>query len=149
MREICFSVGKMEFWIHWEFCAYRRIFGIKKVPEYLYQLFNVLPNQTTCEMKVLQLYKFTFNNDFIMNRELSFIVTRNDSRHVLICWLVTLFLRLSYWGLVVKINFNFSFLVQLILISCWKLFLSLAPAESCIEDVLLKMYYNTGIYFLE
>ena len=32
--------------------------------EYLYQPFDVLPKQTTCEMKALQVYKFTFNNDF-------------------------------------------------------------------------------------
>ena len=33
----CFSLGKIEF------CAYRRMFGIRKGCEYLYQLFDVLP----------------------------------------------------------------------------------------------------------
>ena len=28
-------------------------FGIRKGPEYLYQLFDILPKQTTCEMKAL------------------------------------------------------------------------------------------------
>ena len=26
---------------HWKFCAYRRIFGIRKAPEYLYRPFDV------------------------------------------------------------------------------------------------------------
>ena len=37
-------------WTHWKFCAYHRIFGIRKGPEYLYRLFDVL----TCEMIALQ-----------------------------------------------------------------------------------------------
>ena len=37
-------------------------------------------------MKALQVYKFTFNNDFMMNRELNFSVTRNDFGYVLVCW---------------------------------------------------------------
>ena len=41
-----------------------------------------------------------------MNRELNFSGTKNDFGHVLICWWVTLFLRVSYWSQVVKINFN-------------------------------------------
>ena len=45
-------------------------FWPRKGPEYLYQLFDVLPQQTICEMKVLQVYKFTLNEDFLMNREL-------------------------------------------------------------------------------
>ena len=43
---------------HWQklnfehiFCGYRRMSGIKEDPGYLYQLFDVLPEQTTCEMK--------------------------------------------------------------------------------------------------
>ena len=52
--KICFSLGKIEFWTHWEFCAYHRIFGIRKGHDYLYQLFNVLPKQTTFEMKARQ-----------------------------------------------------------------------------------------------
>ena len=35
-------------------------------------------------MKALQVYKFTFNNDFMMTRELNFIVTRNDFEQVVI-----------------------------------------------------------------
>ena len=45
-------------------------FWPRKGPEYLYQLFDVLPTQTTRGMKALQVYKFAFNNDFMMNREL-------------------------------------------------------------------------------
>ena len=37
---------------------------------------NVLPKQAICEMKALQVYKLTFNNDFMMNKELNFSVTR-------------------------------------------------------------------------
>ena len=130
MGKISFSLGKIEFGTRWEFCPYRRIFGIKKGPEYLYQLLDVLPNQTTCEMKPLQAYKFTFNNDFMMNRELNFVVNRNISGHVLIYWWVTLLLRLSYRGLVVEMSFiHLFFFVQLALVSCWKIFSSL-PAES-------------------
>ena len=85
IRKNMFSAGK------------NRIFGIRKGPEYLYQLFDVLLKQTTCEMKgLLQVYKFTFSNDFMMNRELNLSVTRNELGYVLICWWVTLFLRVSY-----------------------------------------------------
>ena len=31
-------------------------FGFRKGPEFLYWLFDVLPKQTTCEMKALQVY---------------------------------------------------------------------------------------------
>ena len=55
----------------WEFWAYRWIFGIKEGPEYLCHLFDVLPKQTTREVKALQENKFTFNNNFMMNRELN------------------------------------------------------------------------------
>ena len=37
-----------------KFCIYHKIGGLRKGPEYLYQLFDVLPKQTTCEMKTLQ-----------------------------------------------------------------------------------------------
>ena len=85
-------------------------------------------------MKALQVYKFIFNNDSMMNK-LNFSVTRNDSGHVLICWWVTLFLRVSYWGQVVEMNFCLIFVKLVILISCWRFFLSL-PAESYV----MKMY---------
>ena len=55
--KIYFPLGKIEFRTHWEFCAYSRIFGIRKSPEYLYQLLDVLPKPTTCEIKALQVYK--------------------------------------------------------------------------------------------
>ena len=71
--------------------------------EYLFQLtFDVLPKQT-CEIKH---FNFTFNNGFMMSRKLNFNVTRNDFGHVLICCLVTLFLRVTYWGQLVEINFS-------------------------------------------
>ena len=53
LREICFSLGKMEFWTYCQFCAYHRIGGFNSGPEYLYRLFDVLPKHT-CEMKPLQ-----------------------------------------------------------------------------------------------
>ena len=46
-------------------------------------------------------YRFTFNNDFIMKRELNlfkfnvFSVIRNDFGHALICWWLALFVRVS------------------------------------------------------
>ena len=33
----------------------------------------------------------------MMNKELNFSVTGNDFENVLICWWVTLFLRVTYW----------------------------------------------------
>ena len=69
---------------------------IRKGPEYLSQLFDVLPKQTICKMKALQVYKFTFNIDFVMKRKLHFSVTRNDFGHVPIYLWVTLFLRVRY-----------------------------------------------------
>ena len=42
----------------------------RKGAEYLYQLFDVFPKQAKCEMKALQVYNSSFNNDFMMNREL-------------------------------------------------------------------------------
>ena len=110
-------MGKIEFWTHRECCAYRRIFGIRRGPEYLYQLMDVLPKQTICEMRALQVYKFTFNNDFVMNRELNFSLIRNDFGHVLICLWVTLFLRVSCWRPVVEIDFssiNFNKLLKVV-----------------------------------
>ena len=44
----------MEFWTHWEFCWYGRNFDLRKHREYLYRLFDVLPQQAECEMKPIQ-----------------------------------------------------------------------------------------------
>ena len=46
-----FSNGKNQVLTHWEFCVLHRSFGLRKSPGYLYQLFDVLPKQTTCEIK--------------------------------------------------------------------------------------------------
>ena len=59
---------KIEFSTRREFCGYHRTFSIMKGPDYLYQLFDVLSKQTVCEMKALEVWKFTFNNDFVMNK---------------------------------------------------------------------------------
>ena len=130
MGKICFPLRKLELSTHWEFCAYHRSFGIRKGHKDLYQLFDVLPKQT-CEMKALQVNKFTFNNDLMMNRELNFSVIWKW----LICWLVTLFLRVSYWGQVIEINF---YLIKLLKILSF-------PAESSV----MQMYCHTGTYFWE
>ena len=45
------NLRKIEFRTHWEFCSSSKIFGLRKSPEYLYRLFDVLPKQTTCEME--------------------------------------------------------------------------------------------------
>ena len=50
-------------------------------------------------------------------------------------WWITSFLRVSYWGKVVEMNFCLIFVKLVILISCWRFFLSL-PAESYV----MKMY---------
>ena len=50
--------------------------------EYLYQLFDVSPKQKTCEIKARLLYKFTFNNNFMMNREPNLQICRNSSKYV-------------------------------------------------------------------
>ena len=47
--ENMFSIRKMEFWTHYEFCTYDRTFGLGKGPEWKYGLFVVLPKQKTCE----------------------------------------------------------------------------------------------------
>ena len=144
--EKCFSLGKTKFWTHWELCPYHKIFDINKGPEYLYQLFDVLPRHTSCEMKALQVYNFTFNSDFIINRELNFSVTRNDFGfgHLLICWWVSLFLKVSYWGQVVEMNFssiNFVNLLNFVSFSAnWGIYN---------EDALPILCYHTGIYFPE
>ena len=75
LGKICSPLRKVELWTHWEFCVYHRFFGIRKGHKHLYQLIDVLPKQATHEMKALQVYKFTFNNDFVINRELNFSVT--------------------------------------------------------------------------
>ena len=72
----------------------------------------------------------SLNNDFMMKRELNFRVTRNDFGYVLICSCVTLFLRVSYWGQVLKMNFcsiNFDMLNILSFPSSWVI---------CNEDIL-------------
>ena len=52
--EKCSPLWKREFWTHCQFCACCRIFGLRKDPGYLYHLLlNILPKQTTCEMKTL------------------------------------------------------------------------------------------------
>ena len=51
--KIFFPFGKIEFCAHCEFYTYYRIFGLRKGLEYLYQLFDVLPKQATCEMKTV------------------------------------------------------------------------------------------------
>ena len=42
----------MEFETNWELCTYHRIFGLRKGPEHLYRLFDVLPKQTTFQVQV-------------------------------------------------------------------------------------------------
>ena len=70
---------------------------------------------------------------------------RNDSGYVLICWWVTLFVRVSYLGQVVEINFSSIIFDKFLKIVS-------SPASLVIykeEDALLMMFYLTGIYFQE
>ena len=53
-EKICFTLGKIKFWPHYEFSTHHRNFNLRKGPEYLYRIFDVLPKQTACEMKTLQ-----------------------------------------------------------------------------------------------
>ena len=81
----------------------------------------------------------------MMNRELNFNVTRNDFRHVLICCRVALFLRVSYRGQVVEMNFssvNFDKLMKIV-------FFCQLIHDTYHKDALLVMYCHTGIYFQE
>ena len=62
---MCFLLEKLEFWAHCEFCTWLRTVSLRKGPEYLYWLLDILVNQATCAMKSFQaqLYiqqKFTF-----------------------------------------------------------------------------------------
>ena len=54
IRKNMFSTGKNQILTHREFCTYHRIFGIRKGHDCLHQVFNVLPKQTTFEMKARQ-----------------------------------------------------------------------------------------------
>ena len=116
-------------------------FWHKKGSKYLYYINYHLMFYPSRQHVKWKHFKFTFNNDFMMNRELNFNVTRNDFRNVLIsCW-VTLFLRVSYWGQVVEMNFwsiDFDKLLKILLFP--------ASLVICNDDV-LPMYYHTGIYF--
>ena len=64
----CEKYVSLRFRTHWKFCVYGRAFNIRKGPEYSCQLFNVLLQQTTYELKALQVYKFPFNNNFMKKR---------------------------------------------------------------------------------
>ena len=94
--------------LHWEKLSFELIentaellcilqnFWPRKGPEYLYQLFDVLPKQETCEMKAPQVYIQVYIQQWFHDeQEANFIVTRNNFRHVLICYWVTLFLTVS------------------------------------------------------
>ena len=74
----------------------------------------------------------------------NFIVTRNKFRHVLICWCVTLFLRVSYWGHVVEMTFSSIYFAKLFKIDSFS-----ASRVIYNEDALLMIYYHTGIYLSE
>ena len=117
--------------------------ALEKAVNICINYFMSKPKLATCEMKAFQVCKFTFNNDFMMNMGLNFSVTRNDLGYVLICWWVTLFWRLSYWGQVVEMNFcsiNSDNLMKVLSFpASWVI---------CNEDV-LSMYYRTGIIFSE
>ena len=70
---------------------------------------------------------------------------RNNSGYVLICWWVTLFVRVSYLGQVVEINFSSIIFDKFLKIVS-------SPASLVIykeEDALLMMFYRPGIYFQE
>ena len=104
-----FPLGKLGFWTYWEFC---RIFDIGMALNIYVNYLMFYPSRQ--HVTALRVYKFTFNNDFLMN---SFIVTRSDFGHVFIWWWVTLFLAISYFGLVVKVNFssiNFDMLLKIV-----------------------------------
>ena len=54
LGKVWFALGTMKFWAHCQFCAYRRILGLRKGLEYLYRLFDFLRKQAKCGMKALQ-----------------------------------------------------------------------------------------------
>ena len=114
-------------------------FWHRKGPEYLYQLFDILPKPQHVNWNHFK-YTFTFNNDFMMNRELSFIATINDFGHVPFCWWLTLFLTISFGGQVVEVNFS--------LINFDKLLKIVSFPASWVMTCIMKMYCSRCITIL-
>ena len=131
MGKICFPLGKIEFWIHWEFCVYHRIFGQGKALNIYINYLMFSPSRQHVKWKHLSIQIF-IQQRFYDEQGANFIVTRNNFGHLLICWWMTLFL--SYWGQEENLE-----------ISCWKLFLSLA---SWVMTYIMKMYCSWCITIL-
>ena len=113
MEKTCFTLGKIGFWTHWKFCARCRIFDVGKAMNIYINYLTVYPTRKHAKWKH---FKFTFINDFMMTSVLNFNVTRNDFGHVLTCWWTTIFLRVTYCGQVVEMNFssiNFNKLLKI------------------------------------
>ena len=92
IRKSMFSTGKNWILNTSSILCIPQNFWPRKGLEYIYQLFDVLPKETTCEMKALKVYKVTFNYDFMMNREL--ILLWPEITLDMYSW-VTLFLTVS------------------------------------------------------
>ena len=97
-------------------------------------------------------YKLTLNNSF---RHMAswwtaakinvFSVIRNNFVQAFICWWVTLFVRIRYWGQVVEMNFSSIFFDKFLKIVFF------LPDESYIRKntMMRMMFHHTGIYFQE
>ena len=81
----------------------------------------------------------------MMNGALKFNVFSVIRNNALICWWVTLFVRISYSGQVVEMNFSSIFFDKFLKIVSF-------PARWVLykeKYALLMMFYHTGIYFQE
>ena len=130
MGKIRFPLGKIEFWIHWEYCVYHRIFGQGKTLNIYINYLMLSPSRQYVKWKHLSIQIF-INNDFMMNREL-----------VLLWPEITLDIYLSAGGdLIFKLLSSKGRIWR----SCWKLFLSLA---SWVMTYIMKMYCSWCITVL-
>ena len=125
--KICFPLGKIDFWIHCEFCVYHRIFGHGKALNIFINYLMFSPSRHV-KWKHLSIPIF-IQQLFYDEQGANFTVTRNNFGH-LICWWVTF---LSYRSR------------GRIWISCWKLFLSFA---SWVITYIFKMYCSWCIALL-
>ena len=96
-KKMCFPLGKKKFQTHWK-CTYHKIFDLRKGPEYLYRLFDVLPKHTTCKMKALQvqvyIQQWFYNEQRVYVKFNVSSEIRNGFGHVLICWWAALLVKI-------------------------------------------------------
>ena len=127
------SVHTAEFWAlgkAWIFMSSLNLYGMKAL-----QVLRLHSTMISLWIGKLNYVKFNI-----------FSVIINNFGHVIICWWVTLFVRLNYWGQVLEMNFSSNN------INFDKLLKFVSFLASCViynKNTLLMMCYHTGIYFPE